>query len=373
MSNQTINQICNRCVMDTTAADIKFDKDGNCNYCSDFLNLKRFYSFTPDEKKKLLENFVKQIKIKKLKYDCIIGLSGGVDSSYTLVKAVELGLKPLAVHMDNGWNSELANNNIFNLVKKLNVDLYTHVIDWDEYKNLMLAFFKADVIDVELLYDNAMLAVNFQQALKHNTKFILSGTNTSTEGMKIPKNWSWFKNDARNIKYLGKKFMKQKLITFPSYGTFDYIYCEFFKKIKWVTFLDYFDYQKNKALEVLKNNYDFKPYEYKHYESIFTRFYQAYILPKKFDVDKRKLHLSNLVITGQMQREEAIKNLEGSPYPSIDIQKSDIEYFLKKMNWSKSDLDDYINRAPVSHLVYKSELPMWNILKKTYNFIKFKK
>tara|TARA_B100000787_G_C16152869_1_gene277426 strand:- start:46 stop:1131 length:1086 start_codon:yes stop_codon:yes gene_type:complete len=359
--------------MDTTAKNINFDSMGVCNFCNDFFKLDTFFTFSSLKKKELLEDLIRKIKKPKLKYDCIIGLSGGVDSSYTLVRAVELGLKPLAVHMDNGWNSELANNNIFNLVKKLNVDLYTHVIDWDEYKNLMLAFFKSDVIDVELLYDNAMLGVNFTQALKHKTKFILSGTNTSTEGMRIPKNWSWFKNDAKNIKYLGKKFMNQKLKTFPSYGTFDYIYCSFLKKIKWVTFLDYFDYKKEDALKLLESKYDFKPYGYKHYESIFTRFYQAYILPKKFGVDKRKLHLSNLIITNQLDRGEAIKILEESPYPSQDLEKADLAYFLKKMDWTHQNLEDYIKRNRVEHSDYKSELPMWNFLKTVHNMVKIKK
>lgn len=373
MNNQTYNQTCKRCVMDSTAIDITFDNNGICNFCNDFFKLKRFFTFSSEKKKDLLKNFILKVKKPKLKYDCIIGLSGGVDSSYTLVKAVELGLRPLAVHMDNGWNSELANNNIFNLVKKLNVDLYTHVIDWDEYKNLMLAFFDSDVIDVELLYDNAMLGVNFQQAVKHKTKFILSGTNTSTEGMRLPKNWSWFKNDAKNIKYLGKKFRNQKLKTFPSYGTFNYIYCEILKKIKWVTFLDYFEYKKEDALELLMKKYDFKPYGYKHYESIFTRFYQAYILPKKFGVDKRKLHLSNLIVTKQLERNETIRILKKSPYPSPEQEKKDLEFFLKKMDWSHHDLENYIKRKPIEHSFYKSELPMWNFLKIVYNFFKIKK
>jgi hypothetical protein len=167
--------------------------------------------------------------------------------------------------------------------------------------------------------------------------------------------------------------MNQKLKTFPSYGTFDYIYCEFLNKIKWVTFLDYFDYKKEDALKLLESKYDFKPYGYKHYESIFTRFYQAYILPKKFGVDKRKLHLSNLIITNQLDRSEAINILKQSPYPSKDLEKSDLAYFLKKMDWTNQDLEDYIKRKRIEHSDYKSELPMWNFLKKIHNILKIKK
>lgn len=187
---------CKRCLMDTTAKDITFDEDGYCNYCTEFLESLN----NPNRKISLpLNELVEKIKAdgKGKEYDCVVGVSGGVDSSYTLVKVKELGLRPLAVHMDNGWDSELAANNIKNLVEKLGVDLYTHVIDWEEYRELMQAFFDADVIDVELLYDNAMLAVCYQQAGKYGVKYILAGSNTATEGMRLPENWNWFKRDKK--------------------------------------------------------------------------------------------------------------------------------------------------------------------------------
>ena len=196
--------------MDTTAQDIKFNDNGICNYCSNFIDRKNNLT-----KKENLDELIYKIKKdgKNKRYDCIIGVSGGVDSSFSLIKACEQGLRPLAVHLDNGWNSELAQNNISNLIRKCNVDLYTHVINWKEYRNLQNAFFKSNVLDVELLMDNAMLAVNYQQANKYKIKYILSGTNTATEGFKIPENWSWF-NDAKNIKIIAKKFSNQKLKLF---------------------------------------------------------------------------------------------------------------------------------------------------------------
>lgn len=186
-------QVCTRCTMDTTAIDITFNEEGQCNYCTDFI--KRYSVLQHKahaQKEKELTTFVQQVKEsgKNKRYDCIIGLSGGVDSSWVLVQAVKCGLRPLAVHMDNGWNSELAQNNIANLVRALKVDLYTHVVDWAEYRGLMQTFFDADVIDVELLYDNAMLGVNYQLAAKHGVKFILAGTNQATEGMSLPKKWN---------------------------------------------------------------------------------------------------------------------------------------------------------------------------------------
>ena len=329
MYNELKHNVCSRCLMDTTASDIKFDQNNHCNYCTDFLNKYKKENYKKELNfDKLIETIKKEGKNKK--YDCIVGVSGGVDSSFVLYKVVEFGLRPLAVHLDNGWNSELAQNNISNLVKKLNVDLYTKIVDWEEYRNLQEAFFASNVIDIELLLDNAMLAINYQMAEKYNIKYILSGTNTSTEGFKIPNNWSWFKNDKKNIYSIAKKFKNIKPKTMPTFGTFNFIYYEILKKIKWVLFLDYLNYIKKDAIAVLEKNCDFKKYPYKHYESVFTRFYQGYILPKKFNVDKRKLHLSNLICTEQMSRDEAISLLQQPCYLNEEDEKKDKKFFPKE-------------------------------------------
>ncbi|MDO9582821.1 MAG: N-acetyl sugar amidotransferase [Desulfomicrobium sp.] len=373
MKNKRAYQVCSRCVMDTSASDIVFDSDGVCNYCSEFLERSGHIVFKdPVLREQELAHFVKRVKAdgRGKRYDCVIGVSGGVDSSWALVQAVKLGLRPLAVHMDNGWNSELAQNNIANLVRGLGVDLYTHVIDWHEYKNLMQAFFEAHVIDVELLYDNAMLAVNYKMASSYKLHNILSGTNQATEGLRIPKTWNWLKYDKKNIKALSAKFTNQKIVTFPAIGTLDYIYYEYIKKIKWISFLDYFEYNKFDVLDNLENNYSYKRYPYKHYESIFTRFYQGYILPKKFNVDKRRPHLSVLIVSGQMSRDEAIIQLESIPYPSINELEEDIRYFLIKMGWSRHQLDDYIEAVEIRHDHYKSEIKLWNLAVQSYKFLR---
>ena len=357
-------QICKKCIMDTTAENIIFDTNGVCNFCKDFQ--KKQTSLIKN--KKNIEELVENIKHdgKNKRYDCIIGVSGGVDSSFSLIKACDLGLRPLAVHLDNGWNSELAQNNISKLIRKCKVDLYTHVINWKEYRNLQQAFFDADVIDIELLMDNAMLSINYKMASKYNLKYILSGTNTATEGFKIPENWSWFKNDAKNIRSINNKFSKQKLITFPSFGTIDFIYFELFKKIKWILFPDYFDYSKQEAIDLLKKRVNYRPYPYKHYESVFTRFYQAYILPKKFGVDKRKLHLSNLIISNEITREQALRILQQETYLSPEDEKRDIKYFIKKMNWTYNDLENYLLKPEKNHSIYGTERNLWEKLKKIY-------
>lgn len=362
-------RVCVRCVMDTSAGDIQFDSQGVCNYCKTFLERSKhiIHAGSMDKQRKL-DSFVARVKHdgRGKPYDCIVGVSGGVDSSWVLVRAVELGLRPLAVHMDNGWNSELAQNNIANLVQGLGVDLYTHVIDWQEYRALMQAFFDADVIDVELLYDNAMLAVNYQQAAKYGVKWILSGSNQATEGMAMPKGWNWLKYDLRNIRAIAKAHGNVKMRTFPVFSVLRYVWAAHVRQVKWMAVLDMMDFNKNEAMQSLKNRFDYKPYPYKHYESIFTRFYQGYILPRKFGIDKRRLHFSSLIISGQMGREAAIMDLQGIPYPSEKDLKEDLAYFVKKMGWNMAQLDEYIQRPPRCHSEYASEKWLWDVLAKTY-------
>lgn len=359
--------------MDTSAKEITFDNNGVCSFCTEFLaRAGSLIHEDPDIKNKKLSSFVERVKTegKNKTYDCVIGVSGGVDSSWVLVQAVRMGLRPLAVHMDNGWNSELAQNNIANLVRTLGVDLYTHVIDWKEYKSLMQAFFDADVIDIELLYDNAMLAVNYQLAATHNVRYILAGTNQATEGMQMPKKWNWFKYDKKNIRNLARQFGNVKIKTFPSIGTFGYIWSRSFKKIEWISTLDLMDYNKFDAMQELQNTYGYKPYPYKHYESIFTRFYQGYILPTKFSVDKRRLHLSTLVASGQLTRESALKSLEHIPYPDEKDLEIDRQYFLKKMGWTEDALTAYLARPEKPHVMYGTEFPIWNSFERSYRWLR---
>lgn len=357
--------------MDESATGIGFDANGICNYCAEFL--QRSGGLIHEDatiRQTRLDHFISRVKAagQGKRYDCVIGVSGGVDSSWALVQAVRLGLRPLAVHMDNGWNSELAQNNIANLVQKLNVDLYTHVIDWPEYRALMQAFFDADVVDVELLYDNAMLKVNYQQAVAHGVKFILAGTNEATEGMEIPSTWNWFKLDKKNIMSIAANFSNVKIKTFPSIGVLIYLYYEYFRRVKWISFLNFFPYNKSDVMDQLEYDFGYKRYPYKHYESIFTRFYQGYILPRKFGIDKRRVHLSTLVAAGQMAREAAMENLQSPPYASEAELVQDIQYFLKKIQWTRAQLDEYLFRPEKSHSLYASEKGFWIWLNRVIEF-----
>lgn len=370
-TGEPIGRVCTRCVMDESARDIRFDADGVCNYCTEFLIVRDRY-VVPDrqQRERELMDFVEAIKVRGRgsRYDCIIGISGGVDSSWVLVKAVELGLRPLAVHMDNGWNAELAQNNIANLVRGLGVDLVTHVIEWREYRELMEAFFVADVIDVELLYDNAMLAVNFEQADRFSVKAILGGTNVATEGMRMPPGWNWFKYDKRNIRSISRRFGGPRLDSFPAIGTIDYIR-HHLAGVRWHSFLNHLDFRKNEALAVLQRDHGYKPYPFKHYESVFTRFYQGFILPTKFGIDKRRLHHSTLIMSGEMTRSEALENLRHFPYESDKLLRRDRRYFLKKMRWDEAMLGAYLRRPAVPHDAYPSEQGLWNLALKAYRLV----
>ena len=360
--------------MDESASNITFNNKGFCNYCEDFL-VKRSKHIPASESLRI--NFLNELvaMVKKdgsgKPYDCIVGISGGVDSSWVLVQAVKLGLRPLAVHMDSGWNSEIAQNNIENLVKILNVDLYTHVIEWPEIRGLMEAFFKADVIDVDVLYDNAMLAVNYNLAAKYKIKYILAGTNIATEGIDIPPDWNWYKSDKKNIVGISKKFDGPKIKTFPSISTIDTVIFTTIKKIRWVSFLDYTNYKKNAALEVLKSEFGYKPYIYKHYESVFTRFYQGYILPFKFGVDKRKPHLSSLIMSGEITRDEALKQVSSIAYSGGSEMESDRLYFIKKMGWTEEGFKAYMGRPGIKHDVYPTEVNFYKTLLFIYRKFNF--
>lgn len=351
--------------MDSTAAEFEPRANGTCNFCGDFMDhVSTLKSNVQSYDRSLLAPVVEQIKKegKGKKYDCIVGVSGGVDSSYVLYLTKELGLRPLAVHMDNGWNSDLAQSNIENVVNSCNVDLYTHVIDWAEYRQLMQAFFDADVIDVELLYDNAMYAVNYNLCKKYGLKWILGGMNTATEGMPLPSNWCWFKFDKTNIKNIAKRSGISKLTTFPAIGIYDVLINKYIRKIKFFSLLDYVPYERDDVLKTLVDELNYRPYPFKHYESVFTRFFQGFLLPKKFNVDKRKLHLSNLYLTGQISKADALLALDDIAYESERQLEEDKKYFLKKMKWTPETLNDYLSRPEVPHSTYGTDLTAWNRL-----------
>lgn len=359
-------QICNRCVMDTTDPDIIFDENGYCNHCTNAIKrLNEIYFIEPEVKKQKLDEIVNKIKLegKNKKYDCIIGLSGGVDSSYLAYLVVkELGLRPLAVHLDNAWDSELAVKNIDNIVNKLSIDLYTYVINWEEFRDLQVAFLQSGVVDLEMLSDNAIVVSIFNLKKKYKIKNFIDGTNISSESI-MPQSWYYSpKYDSCNIKSIYKKFGNNiKLKTYPMLSFWEYIAYHYFKKGKSIALLNYINYDKNTAKKILINEYCWRDYGGKHYESKITHFYQAYLLPKKFNIDKRKAHLSSLICSGQISREIALQELAIPLYDPVKLNE-DIAYFKKKIGLMNDVYLNIIMDKPHKHFDYSAYHKIHNLV-----------
>jgi len=340
--------------MDTSDPDIWFDHKGVCSHCDKYETVIQGKSYLRKKEPGALESFVDKIK-KKGKgnaYDCVIGVSGGVDSTYTAYVTKKLGLRPLAVHLDNGWDSELAVRNIEKALKTLGIDLYTYVIDWEEFRDLQLSFLRASTPDSEIPTDHAILAVLYMVAARENIRSILSGHNTATEGGGVAA-WSQGHGDWRYIKSIQKQFGTRPLKSFPHYGPFRFVYYTLLKQIQWIQILDYIDYDKKNALQTLQDDLCWKYYGAKHFESIYTRFFQGYILPRKFGYDKKRMHLSSLIWSGQMSREAALEELEKKDYP-VDLQEQDKEFVIKKLEISQEEFEQIMALPPKNFWDYPS-------------------
>jgi N-acetyl sugar amidotransferase len=349
-------QQCAITVMDTIADDdIRFDEKGVSNYYHDFKKAEAEQVFTGQQGHDKLESLVAAIKEagKNKPYDCIMGLSGGVDSTYVAYQAKKLGLRPLAVHFDNGWNSELAVMNIENIVSRLGLDLHTLVVDWEEFRDIQLSYMKASVVDIEVVSDHGIFTTLYKLAKKYKIKYILSGNNVATEYI-MPRSWLFNKMDHVNLRSIHKQFGTVPFKTYPVYDTALKKYCNDILHISTVTLLNYLPYNKKAVKELIAKELGWRDYGGKHYESIFTKFYQAYILPTKFHIDKRKAHLSTLICSGQMTKEEALKEL-AQPLYTPEALKLDYEYVLKKLGLSTEEFEVIMKLPPKKHTDYPIE------------------
>lgn len=347
-------RICSRCLMDTSDPDIFFDEAGVCNHCYDYQQRIKDKKYLSKKEPGAIDRLVQQIKGegKRKKYDCIVGVSGGVDSTYTMYKVKQLGLRPLAVHLDNGWDSELAVDNVKKFLKQLDIDLHTLVLDWEEFKALQLAFLKASTPDSEIPSDHAIVASLYRAADEYGIRFILSGHNTATEGGGVAA-WSQGHYDWGYIKGIYKLFTGKNLKKFPHIGVRNFIKWAVFQRIKFIPILDYFEYDKKVAIATIEKKLGWRNYGSKHYESIYTRFYQGYILVKKFGYDKKRLHLSALIWSGQLTREEAEKQMGEIDYPQA-VQTQDKEFVVKKLGITMPEFDSIMRAAPKYFSDYRS-------------------
>jgi N-acetyl sugar amidotransferase len=354
-------RICTRCIMDTSDPDIVFDAAGVCNRCTEAISLlsKPPHSLPPEEKRRLLDSVVSEIKAagKGAKYDCIIGVSGGVDSSYVAYKVHQLGLRPLAVHLDNGWNSKIAVTNVENALRKMGIDLFTHVIDWEEFKDLQLSFLKASTPDSEIPSDHAIFSILYHVAARHGVKYIIAGMNTSTESI-LPRAWSQGHTDWKYIRSVHARFGSVPLKTFPHRSLFHEAWFRLVKGIRWVNILDLMEYRKQDALKVLQEEVGWESYGGKHHESIYTRFFQAHILPTKFGYDKRRAHLSSLIASGQITREKALEEMEQPLYAKGKLQE-DLEYAISKFGLTEAEFEAIMKAPPKSYQDYPNIEKSW--------------
>jgi N-acetyl sugar amidotransferase len=350
---------CTISVMDNIAdPDISFDEKGISNYYYQFQRAFNESVLTGKEGEDKLAAIAHEIKEagKDKPYDCIMGLSGGVDSTYVAYVAKKLGLRPLAVHFDNGWNSELAVKNIENIVSRLGFDLETYVINWEEFKDLQMAYLKASVVDIEAITDHAIFATLYRMAGQRGIQYILSGTNVQTENT-LPKTWIHPKTDHINIKAIHKAYGTVPLKTFPFMDAKVKRYYQQVKGVRSVSVLNYVDYNKHAVKETIQKELGWRDYGGKHYESIWTRFYQGYILPAKFKIDKRKAHLSDLIFAGQITKEEALAELQQPMYNEEQF-KSDYDFVLKKFGFTEQEFNALMQQPPRSHYDFDYEMPI---------------
>jgi len=364
-------QICNRCIMDSTDPEIKFDRLGNCNHCNSALGLAERIWFPDERGEKLLNEIFGRIMQteRKKEFDCIIGLSGGVDSSYLAYLAVNKGLRPLVVHVDCGWNSEQAVKNIENVVKKLNIELHTFVVNWEEMKDLQRSFFKASLPDQDIPQDHAIFAALYNFADKNNIKYVLNGLNFATECI-MPPNWGYQAMDYKHLKSIHTRFGEKKITAYPHVNFFQrYIYYTVIKKMEIINPLNYIDYRKDNAIETMERELEWKYYGGKHYESRFTKFFQSYYLPVKFNYDKRRAHLSSLIVSGQISRDDALNILKENVYSEIEIG-NDLEYVAKKLDWSPQEFRAIIDLPPRRHQDFPTNENLFRFGMHTKNYLK---
>ncbi len=347
-------QVCTRCIMDTSEPEISFGAGGVCNHCTSALARMKAQLLPPEARDLALQKLASQIQHegRGKEYDCVIGVSGGVDSTMTAYLVKKLGLRPLAVHFDNGWNSELAVDNIKRALDHLGIELYTHVVDWEEFRDLQISFLRASVANCEIPTDHGITALLFRMAARLKVRFILSGSNLATEAI-MPISWAYYNQDLRHLKAVHRRFGTKPLQTMPTISLSHYLYYVFVRRMRQIPFLNYVHYDKEEAKRILEKELGWRDYGGKHYESVWTRFFQGYYLPVKFGYDKRRPHYSTMICSNLMTRERALAEMEKPVYDGL-LLKQDMQFVLKKFGLSREEFAALLAEPPKPHTVYPS-------------------
>ena len=357
-------RVCKNCVMDTTDSAIQFDEEGVCDHCRTFRSRILPNWHTRERGREDLKKLVSKIRASGTgrDFDCIIGMSGGIDSSYlTYLATVELGLRPLVFHVDAGWNSQEAVNNIERIVDELGLDLYTEVIDWEEMRDLQLAFFKAGVPHIDTPQDHAFFATMYQFAEKYRVRYILTGANLSTECIRNPIEWMYYQSDSTQIRDIHRRFGARSLRRFPLTSILRHkVYLPYAKGVRVERPLNHLPYVKEDAIRILESKFGWQRYPQKHFESRFTKFYEGYWLLKKFGFDTRKVQFSSLILTGQMTREDALAELRKPPL-STEVARQEFEYVANKLRIGEDELRGYLEGPNRTFRDYRSQVWLYEI------------
>lgn len=361
-------QICTRCVMDTTDTEIEFDENDVCNHCTSYIQRLQTRRYIPGKSEEEFQKYVTIIKerSKNKKYDCIVGISGGVDSCYVAYLCKQYGLRTLLIHMDNGWDTEIAVNNIRTLAKALDFDYISYVLDWEEFRDIQLAFLRSSSVDLEMPTDVAILGSIYKIALQHDIDYIISGGNLSSEGI-LPTTWGYHGHkDMKMYKHIVQQYGNVKIRKIPVVGLLKESYYKIIKKIKTLYILNYIDYDKDQAKKYLMENLGWKDYGGKHHESKITAFWQGYVMYSKFNMDYRRAMYSSQIIQGQISREQAIENLKIIPFDEEKI-KLDKSYIAKKYGITVEELDQYLAFPPKTYLDFPNNKRFIDFCYSLYN------
>jgi N-acetyl sugar amidotransferase len=352
--------------MSTTDPEITFDADGRCNHCTDYLDRLANLTYKPGMSERELAAIVERIKAagRGKEYDCVVGVSGGIDSSYAAYVVKSHGLRPLAVHMDNGWNSDTAAKNIKNVARTLGIDYQSAVLDWEEFRDLQLAFLRASVPEIETPTDIAIPAALHRVAAENGVRFIIMGGNYATEGI-LPRAWHYNAKDVRFLKAVHRRFGSGKLRTFPTFGFVKETYYKVFKRVRLVYVLNLVPYSKTEAMKKLQGELGWEYYGGKHYESKITGFVQSYILPVKFKIDYRRATLSSQICAGEITREEALEILKSPPFDAARVPQEKV-YVAKKFGITLEEMDAILAAPPRTHRDYPNNEKYLELLYRVY-------
>ena len=370
--NSRTYQICTNCIMDTSDSTITFDERGWCDYCRNFYQNIR-PNWHPNERgvqeiTPLIEKIKREGKGRD--HDCLIGISGGLDSSYvTYVAKEKFGLRPLMFHCDAGWNSDLGVSNIQKIIEGLGLDLVTEVVNWEEMKDLQRAFFKSQVPFVDTPQDLALFSAIYNFAAKNDFKYVITGGNNSTECVRESIEWTYFSTDMRHVRDVHKRFGSRPLDTFPVCDILKYrTYYRWVKRIRVIKLLDSVPYIKKEAIRTLAERFGWQPYPQKHYESRFTRFYESYWTPRKFGYDKRRAYMSSEILTQQLTRDEALQRIAK---PELDerTMAQEFEYVATKLGWTVAEFEEIFRGKNKTYKDYKNNLFLITLGTRLYNLL----